>query len=140
MWFFLQCPFPSVLRVFTPLFHVSFLSFNRHSFPLFAFLFLIFHHYSKFPVGFSHSFGCLQKQSVIQQLNWRTEMLSLSLRWKLTSLELFISRSGQMSINNMHNMPIWKPYSKEGCNFTSKTQIAVWCKHTTPFGSDLSDI
>jgi len=29
-----------------------------------------------------------------------------------------------MSINNMHDMPIWKPYSKAGCNSTFKTQIA----------------
>lgn len=29
-----------------------------------------------------------------------------------------------MSINNVCDMPIWKPYGKEGCNFTFKTQIA----------------
>lgn len=26
-------------------------------------------------------------------------------------------------MNNMHNVPVWKPYSTEGCNFTFKIWI-----------------
>lgn len=62
----------------------SFLSFPRPSFPLFVFLFIIL------ILLKVQSVGRLQKQLVIEQLNWRTEILSLSLRWKLTSLELFL--------------------------------------------------
>lgn len=33
------------------------------------------------------------------------------------------SSKGQMSMNNVHNVPVWKPYNTESCNFTFKTWI-----------------